>query len=80
MRGSVNGALQLRDQIGNRPLQIVRNMPDGPPVARLLRLNSNSLKQRRHGNVVSVRDKRYRHPGLDGLVLRLDEPGLPARP
>ena len=80
MRGGVDGALQLGDQFGNGAVQVASDATNGPPVARLLRMNPNSLKQHGGGDVVGMGDKRNRHPGLDGLIFRADQPRLPAGP
>src|ERR1039458_3839248 len=80
MRGGVDGVLQLGDQAGNGTVQFVSDVPNGPPVTRLLRMNPNGLKQHGGGDVVGMGDKRDRHPGLDGLIFRADQPRLPAGP
>ena len=80
MRGGVDGALQLGDQFGNRAVQFVSDVANGPPVIRLLRMNPNGLKQHGGGHVVSMGDKRNRHPGTDGLIFAADLPRLPAGP
>ena len=80
MRDSVDGALQLGDQLGNGAFQVVSDVTNGPPVTRLLRMNPNGLKQRGGGDVVGMGDKRDRHPGLDGLIFGADQPRLPPGP
>jgi hypothetical protein len=80
MRDTVDGALQLGDQFGNGAVQVVSDVTNGPPVARLLRMNPEGLKQHGGGNVVGMGDKRDRHPGLDGLIFGADLPSLPAGP
>ena len=80
MRGGVDGALQLGDQAGNGTVQLVSDVPNGPPVTRLLRMNPNGLKQHGSGDVVGMGDKRDRHPGLDGLIFGADQPRLTAGP
>ena len=80
MRDSVDGALQLGDQLGNGAFQVVSDVTNGPPVTRLLRMNPNGLKQYGGGDVVGMGDKGDRHPGTDGLILGADQPGLPAGP
>jgi len=80
MRGGVDGALQLGDQFRNGALQVASDVPNGPPVTRLLRMNPNGLKQHGGGDVVGMGDKWDRHPGLDGLICGADVPRLPAGP
>ena len=80
MRGGIDGALQLGDQFGNGAVQVVSEVANGSPVARLLRMNPNGLKQHGGGDVVGMGDKWDRHPGTDGLIFRADPPRLPAGP
>ena len=80
MRGGVDGALQLGDQFRNGALQVASDVPNGPPVTRLLRMNPNGLKQHGGGDVVGMGDKWDRHPGTDGFIHRADPPHLPAGP
>jgi len=80
MRGVVDGALQLGNQLGNGAVQVASDVPDGPPVTRLLRLNANGLKQHGGGDVVGMGDKWDRHPGLNGLIFGADLAHLPAGP
>lgn len=80
MRGRVDGALQLADQFRNRPVQVARDAPDRPAVARFPRMNPNGLKQSGCRQVVGVGDKRERHPVLDGLIFRVDQPRFAASP
>ena len=47
---------------------------------RLLRINPNGLKQYGGGDVVSMGNKRDRHPGSDGLIFRAKVPRPPTRP
>ena len=77
---AVYRALQLGDQFGNGTVQLMRDAADRPPVARLLGTDPNGLKQRGGRDVVGMGDKRDRHPGLDGLIFRADQPRLPAGP
>ncbi len=80
MRGGVDGALQLGDQFRNGALQVASDVPNGPPVTRLLRMNPNGLKQHGGGKVVGMGDKRHRHPRADRLIFRTDMPRPPAGP
>ena len=80
LRGGINGALQLGDQIWNGAVQVVSDAANGSPIMRLLRLNPNGLKQHGGGEVVGMGDKWNRHPGTDGLIFRADMPHLPAGP
>ena len=80
MRGRVNGALQLSDDFRNRPIQLVSDAPDRPAVARLPRMNPDGLKQGGCREVVGVSNKRNRHPRLDGLIFRVDQPDVAASP
>jgi hypothetical protein len=78
MRGGVDGALQLGYQLGNRAVQVVSDVANGAPIMRLLRMNSNGLEQRGSGDVVAMRDKWDRHPGMDGFTFRAKLPHPPA--
>lgn len=80
MRGGVDGALQLPDQIRNGAVQVVRDMANRPPVMRLPRMNPNGLKQCGGLDVVGMGDKWDRHPALDGLIYCADLPRLTASP
>jgi len=44
MRGGVDGALQLGYQLGNRAVQLLSDVANGPPIMRLLRMDPNSLE------------------------------------
>jgi hypothetical protein len=44
VRGGIERTLELGYQFGNGAVQIASDVPDGPPVMRLLWLNSNGLK------------------------------------
>src|SRR5271157_203710 len=70
LRGGIDGALQLGDQLRNGAVQVVSDVANGSPVMRLPRLNPDGLKQHVGGNVVGMGDKWDRHPGADGLILR----------
>jgi hypothetical protein len=80
MRGGIDGALQLGNQIGNGAVQVVSDVANGSPITRLLRLNPNGLEQHGGGEVVGMGDKWDRHPGTDGLIFRTDVPRPPAGP
>jgi len=80
MRGGVDGALQLADHLGNGTIQVVSDVANRSPVVRLPRLNPDGLKQHGGGDVVSMGDKRDRHPATDGFVGRAYVPRLPAGP
>ena len=80
LRGGIDGALQLRDQFRNGAVQVVSDVANGPPVARLLRMHPNGLKQHGGREVVGMGDKWDRHPGADGLIFRADVPRPPAGP
>ncbi|HEY1207421.1 MAG: hypothetical protein ABSH46_14460 [Bryobacteraceae bacterium] len=70
MRGGIDGTLQLGYQLGNGAVQVASEAANGSPVVRLLRLDTNGLKQHSGRDIVGVRDKWNRHPGVDGLILR----------
>ena len=80
MRRRVNRALQLRDQVGYGPVQLVRDMTNGSPILRLLRANPDGLKESRGMHVVAVRHKWHRHPAADRLIRISHAPRLPAGP
>ena len=80
LRGGIDGALQLGYQVGNGAVQVVSDVANGSPIARLLRMNPDSLKQHGCGEVVGMGDKWDRHPGVDGLIFRADMPHSPAGP
>ena len=72
MRGGVDGALQLGDQFGNGAVQVASDATNGPPVARLLRMNPNSLKQHGGGDVLVLKQGRIVERGTHTQLLEAD--------
>ncbi|SPE42200.1 hypothetical protein SBA3_5030008 [Candidatus Sulfopaludibacter sp. SbA3] len=72
LRGGINGPLQFSDQLWNGAIQVTRDVAEAAPVARLLRMDPDGVKEHRRRNVMGMGDKRDRHPGPDGLVGRAD--------
>jgi hypothetical protein len=79
MRGRVNRPLQLRYQIRDRAFQVVRNVAYRSPVVRL-RLQPDSLEQRRGGNMARMGNEWDGHPRAYRLVCRTDLPRARAGP
>jgi hypothetical protein len=80
MRGRIEGALQLGDQVRNGALHVVGDSANGSPIVRFARNHSKGLKQRVGGDMVRVGDKWNRHPAANGFIFRADVPRVPAGP
>jgi len=80
LRGRIDGALQLGYQFRNGAVQLVSEVANASPVARIPRMNSDRLKQHCGWDVVGMSNKRDRHPSVDRLICRAHLPRPPAGP
>jgi hypothetical protein len=79
MRSRIHCPLQLRQQIGDGAVQVVRKTPYGPPVMRL-RLDPYRLKEHCGGDMAGMGNEWNGHPRADRLVHRVEPPRLFAGP
>lgn len=77
--GGGQGALQIPDQIFNRPVLLARDYPQRPSVM-LLWFEAQGVEKHGGRHVVSVRDEWHAHPGADRLILKVQAAGVPAGP